>query len=507
MLTLGELFQRSRDKKGLTLAEAAYQTRIREHYLEALESNQLEKLPSAVQGKGYLRIYAQFLDLDVKTLLDAWNHPENLVVEIVETKSKITTIDKTPEESEQAPKESDAFSTLESTEDSSEENEEIEIEKDLEIIEDQQEIISPEEKIVHGRNRKDKNIPEELVSISKTPLSNEIFKTIGSELQDQRNQLNLSLTEIEQFTSIRTHYLNALENGSLEKLPSIPQAKGMLNNYATFLNLDVEKVMGDFAEGLQTRRNENYAPHKLGSDNQLAYQSPEIKKVGWHKFITMDLLLTSVLIIGLFMFILWGAANLSGLTENTQEMDAPSISEILLENTPESTDTIDLELVETQTSEQINPNSNVQDSTNDETNEEDQNAELGPQLSGQPVQVYIIARQRAYLRVEVDGEVVFTGRTVPGNAYEYSGSSSVELLTGNAAALEIFYNLNPIGVIGNVGEVKSLLFTTTTGLITPTPSFSPSPVITLQPSPTLQPTSTPTIPTPTPSPTVTQLIP
>src|SRR5690606_32626024 len=118
--------------------------------------------------------------------------------------------------------------------------------------------------------------------------------------------LNLSLSEIEEFTNIRTHYLDAIENGKLEKLPSIPQARGMLNNYATFLNLDVDQIMIEFAEALQTRRNENYAPQKIGADNQLAYQTPEIKKVGWLKFITMDLILTSALIIGLFIFIIWG---------------------------------------------------------------------------------------------------------------------------------------------------------------------------------------------------------
>src|SRR5690606_27304196 len=149
-------------------------------------------------------------------------------------------------------------------------------------------------------------------------LSEQIFISIGSKLHVQRKKLNLSTEDIEQFTSIRPFYLDALESGSIEKLPSIPQARGMLNNYATFLNLDVEQVMNEFAEGLQTRRNESYAPHKIGSDNQLAYRSPEVKKVGWLKFISADLLLTSGLIIALFVFILWGAANISGFQDKNE---------------------------------------------------------------------------------------------------------------------------------------------------------------------------------------------
>ena len=472
-ITLGEFLQKTREEKGLNLAEVAYQTKIREHYLYALENNQVEKMPSKMQGKGYLRIYAQFLGLDEKMILTAWDDPEKLIIEqkTVETITEIS------------PKSDLTEKILEEKE---EEN----------II--SEEGTSAEEKIYHGSEDNLKEITKnEKEGLS---LSQQIFVSIGEKLKAQRQQLNLSTLDIEQFTSIRPYYLEALENGTIEKLPSISQARGMLNNYANFLNLDVDKIMNEFAEGLQTRRNESYAPHKIGSDNQLAYQSPEIKKVGWLKFITADILLTSGLIIALFIFILWGAANISGFQDKNEQVAPPSISDILLENTPE--------IQETELSAEVffDPSPTLLANAGEETSEEMSETEIGPQLSGLPVQVYIIARQRAYLKVDVDGETVFTGRTVPGNAYEYSGSTSVEILTGNAAALEIFYNLVPVGVIGDIGEVKSLVFTTSTGIITPTPMFSPSPTITLQPSPTLQPSATSTS-TPTITPTVTPLIP
>lgn len=469
-ITLGEFLQKAREEKGLNLAEVAYQSKIREHYLFALENNDVEKMPSKMQGKGYLRIYAQLLELDEKMILTAWDHPEKLVIEqkAVEVIEEISPEPELPEEIQE------------------------------EMIVQLEEISPIEEKIYHGGevnpNENDKNEKE----ISS--LSQQIFISIGEKLHTQRQQLNLSTNDIEHFTSIRPYYLEFLEKGSIEKLPSIPQARGMLNNYATFLNLDVDKIMNEFAEGLQTRRNESYAPHKIGSDNQLAYQSPEIKKVGWLKFITADLLLTSGLIIALFIFILWGAANISGFQEKNEEVEPPSISDILLENTPEIQET------EISTEVFLEPTATLLTNASEEISEEVSETEIESPSSGLPVQVYIIARQRAYLKVDVDGETVFTGRTIPGNAYEYSGSSSVEILTGNAAALEIFYNLVPVGVIGDIGEVKSLVFTTSTGIITPTPMFSPSPTITLQPSPTLQPSTTATTP-PTITPTVTPLIP
>lgn len=472
-ISLGEFLQKAREAKGLNLAEVAYQTKIREHYLLALEKNQFEKLPSNIQGKGYLRNYAQFLDVDEKLVLSAWEHPEKLLVEKLD-------IDET-EEVEEVPSEPN------------------EISPPSEIVAIPEQPIQLEEKVFHGDEPlHDKNDNEEKEIKS---LSEQIFISIGSKLHAQRKKLNLSTEDIEQFTSIRPFYLDALESGSIEKLPSIPQARGMLNNYATFLNLDVEQVMNEFAEGLQTRRNESYAPHKIGSDNQLAYRSPEVKKVGWLKFISADLLLTSGLIIALFVFILWGAANISGFQDKNEDVEPPSISDVLLDNTPEAQETMQA------TEELPSPTATQQTIEEGEIDAEIGETEIEPPISGLPVQIYIIAHQRAYLKVVVDGEVEFTGRTVPGNAYEYSGSSSVEILTGNAAALEIYHNLAPVGMIGDIGEVKSLIFTVSTGVITPTPRFSPSPTMTNQPSPTLQPTQTPTTPPPTVTPTVTPLIP
>ncbi len=492
MITLGDLLQRTREEKGLTVAEAAYQTKIREHYLVALESNQLSTLPSVVQGKGYLRIYCQFLELDEKTLLNAWNDPDHLVAEV------------TPKPE----KELSVVIDVVSPESTPNIDNNAEDEKESSFIEKAESEDDLNEKIIHGDNSTTRKPGDELlISISKTPLSDKKFVAIGEMLKSQRDQLNLSLSEIEEFTNIRTHYLDAIENGKLEKLPSIPQARGMLNNYATFLNLDVEQIMIEFAEALQTRRNENYAPQKIGADNQLAYQTPEIKKVGWLKFITMDLILTSALIIGLFIFIIWGAASLSGIKIDNDEIDAPSISDVLLNENPNPSDISDVEITELSITESTLQVTSLAGDALANENGDEQPTQEGPALSGDPVQVYIIARQRAYLKVDVDGETVFSGRVVPGVAYEYSGSSFIELSTGNAAALEVFHNLNPLGSIGEVGEVKTLLFTSGSGFTTPTPRFNPSPTLTLQISPTSRPTATPTLAPPTPTPTVTQLIP
>src|SRR5260370_13943308 len=63
-VTLGELLAAKRGERGLTIEQAAAATRIRAHYLSALESNEFERLAAPVYAKGHLRTYALFLDLD-----------------------------------------------------------------------------------------------------------------------------------------------------------------------------------------------------------------------------------------------------------------------------------------------------------------------------------------------------------------------------------------------------------------------------------------------------------
>jgi len=74
-MTLGETLAAKRGERGLTIEQAASATRIRAHYLSALESNELERLAAPVYAKGHLRTYALFLGLDPEPLVAMLNPP------------------------------------------------------------------------------------------------------------------------------------------------------------------------------------------------------------------------------------------------------------------------------------------------------------------------------------------------------------------------------------------------------------------------------------------------
>lgn len=71
-------------------------------------------------------------------------------------------------------------------------------------------------------------------------------KEIGKLLQNAREELRLTLSEVSVELHIRAHYLQALETGELTNLPGSAYIKGYLQSYATFLHLDKDEMIRRF---------------------------------------------------------------------------------------------------------------------------------------------------------------------------------------------------------------------------------------------------------------------
>lgn len=69
---LGERLAAAREHKGVDLARAERDTKIRVRYLAALERGDYRDLPGSVYTKGFLRNYAQYLGLDPDDVLRQW---------------------------------------------------------------------------------------------------------------------------------------------------------------------------------------------------------------------------------------------------------------------------------------------------------------------------------------------------------------------------------------------------------------------------------------------------
>ena len=435
--SIGSTLKNSRISNNLSLSEISNALHIKENYLRALENDEFEILPSDTQGRGFLRLYCEYLNIDPFPLLNTWISQKKQTEEFFFDSKKSSN---------------------------------------------------------NGILYKDNNVTEVTNSTEINKKSELIFKDIGRQLFIKRETLGISIEDVERFTHVRAFYLNALEHGDMEIIPSSVQGRGMLKNYLSFLGMDVESYMLMYAEGLQERLKEN----QKNSVNINKIPEKVIHKVShWQRLLTPDMMIGTSVILLLLIFGIWSLSKVISLRSQQIEILAPSISEVLNDKpTVPSSNLENIDRFEI-TQQEI---SEANGSDNQSVNTILLGTATLPVLDSAPLQIYIVPKQRAYLQVIADQKEIFNGRVGVNTPYQFSGYEKIELITGNLAALDIFFNGNDIDELSEVGQMKNLLFTID-GIITPTSQFS------LTASTTLEPTIT-TIPdTITPTPTVTLFIP
>jgi len=405
--TIGQQLSRARNGRGLTIEQAASATRIRVHYLRALETDDFGSLPSMVHARGFLRAYAEYLGLD----------PELLVGEL-EGKEE-TSVKSAPSTETQA---------------------------------------MAQNREPAAQTRLDANL---------------IFQEVGQQLRQRRELLGLSLDDVERHTHLRLHYLRALEAGDLEGLPSPVQGRGMLDNYASFLGMDSEKLMLLFADGLQAKLNERRAtlPTSKPAPIRENLETPSF----FRRLLSLDFLIGGSLAILLVVFLMWGFIRIFTITTSKEQPTptAPSIAEVLLATpTPTITFTPPPATPTSFATLALFPTIPIPTGTI---------TDGSIPITGASVQVYLTVQQRAWVRVTVDGKVQLEGRVLPGSAYPFMGDTQIEVLTGNGAGLQVFFNGVDQGLMGGSGQVVNLIYMAQ-GMLNPTATITLTPAAT-QPAP------------------------
>lgn len=93
-------------------------------------------------------------------------------------------------------------------------------------------------------------------------MENPSAKELGEFLRQKRIEMNYSLKDVENATSIRMTYLQAIEEGDVQKLISSVYAQGFFRQYASFLGLDGEKIV---------RENPKVFHQRFGAPQDFAY--------------------------------------------------------------------------------------------------------------------------------------------------------------------------------------------------------------------------------------------
>ena len=523
--TLGQKLKQAREAQHLTLDTASEATRIRAPYLQALEADDLSVMPSPVQARGFLRNYTEYLGLNLDQLLDearAEQKPADEIIGPIDSTDQPTPL-ATPEPVATVQAESQPEANPEKTKRRG--RKKVEPEPEAVIVEAQPETI--EESIVQA-------IPEPVIEapVEEPPLtvlsqpdvteslwqtwlnrissvmpnraktstvdstssseeiqpepeileaaaqdsafqdleSTQIFKEIGAELRKRRELLSLHLGEVERNTHVKAHYLEALEKGAMDDLPSTVQTRGMLSNYATFLDLDVDVLLLRYADALQTRHREKNPQRTIRKPGEpIVANIPSIRN-----FIAGDMVFGVGMAVLLIGFSIWGI-NRVMMIQSTRDVQptAPSISDVLLASPDPSsiTPTATLSPVESFVEATVT-------------------IVIPTQNLNVNVQLNLVAVERTYMRVIVDGEEVFNGRVVPGTAYPFEAEEQIEVRVGSGAAIRIVYNGRDLGLLGGLGQVINNIYRADE-IITPTSQPTPTPTKTVSPTSTLPSTLTP----------------
>ena len=465
--SIGEQLRKAREQKRLTIEQAAFSTHIKPDYLLALEADDRDQLPSKVQAKGFLRLYAGYLNLEIQPLLDQWDgiiSPQTSaspILEVDETKTKTEIPQHTSSQETQLEKINSDTNTSDD-----------QLHEVFEVHE-----ISQQEFLSNGMHAADWH-----------------FQQLGKKLKERREILHLQFKDIEKFLHVREYYLKALEEGRIDDIPSRVQCQGMLSNYAKFLGLDIDNILLEFAEGLQARRQAMIATDNRGLP---PHTKTLLKHAGkWSRFLSADLLISGSVILVLLSFAIWAAISVSRYRKADTIETPISISEILLNTEESAAKPFETAVMQTDISTMHPDDGSIVVPVTTQLVEATQQGN-----EGSPIQVSIIARQRAWLKITADGKEVFNGRITPGNAYPFYATKSLELTTGDASSIQIIFNERDLGISGDTGEVLHLTFDIS-GIITPTiaplPTSTNTPAVTstptLQPTPIFTPTVTPYIP-------------
>lgn len=299
------------------------------------------------------------------------------------------------------------------------------------------------------------------------------MESIGKTLREARESLGLTLEEVERATRIRAVRLDALENGEFESLPSRAQVRGFLRNYADYLGLNPDEILQRLAQGETSQSGRTKRSRTTASPSTPAAAQRPPRRLR----IYGDQIITAGVAFAVITLLVWGSNRIL-LTLN-QPVE-PTVVSTETSPAPTQLPTSTAQLI----GEAIPPAEVTQQIE----------ASVTPTLPlglVERIELEILAEQSTFVQVIADGQEQFQGRMLAGDRLSFIGEDRVEVITGNGRGLRVFFNGQDQGLMGQVNQVITRVWTIR-GMQTPTPTQ------------TLTPTASPPA-TETPTPTITQV--
>ncbi len=336
-------------------------------------------------------------------------------------------------------------------------------------------------------------------------------RLLGDWLRQRREELGVSLEQVEEDTRIRVRYLQALENEDFEALPDPAVGRGFLRNYADYLELDPQEASQRFSKLVAPP-----APDPLPKREPESLETEPFRPVPLHEmpgFRSQRGLLVGVVLVvavaALSLLAWWGYPWIRAYFVRRVPDPVTSVATATqLATSPDlATATHTATLPPATTSAPVT--ATAADAT--PTLELTITPSLTPSPSPSPsppvytgIFLELVFSDTSWIQVTVDGVRQFQGELEAETYRSWYGEERVELRIGNAGAVQVTINGENLGTLGGPGEVVDRIFEKLgEGIAEATFTPSVSGTVTVEATAAPAPALTPTLaPTPTVSPTV-----
>ena len=266
---------------------------------------------------------------------------------------------------------------------------------------------------------------------------------VGDILRRERERQNLTIKDIEQATSIRGLYIEAIEKSENDKLPGEVYTRGFIKNYANFLKLDAESLVRQYRDEVSPVPLTTVEEKSKGDQTSDEQPSEETSKAavksapmaraertamrqssndeGSNKNSLMAV--AAVLVLAIVGGLYYYFTNVEG----AELASAPTSPK--------------------QTVEQKGEQPKVEQEKPAATNV----ASAAPTTDGVSLEAKF--NDRCWTRVTVDGIVAYEGTAEQGQSLSWTATNQIDVTAGNAGAIEFVENGVNLGVAGAVGDV------------------------------------------------------
>ncbi|MDD5019053.1 MAG: DUF4115 domain-containing protein [Candidatus Omnitrophica bacterium] len=278
---------------------------------------------------------------------------------------------------------------------------------------------------------------------------NKFHKSVGTLLKETRESKNIPLEEASRATHIHGNILKKIESDDFSSLGTI-YVKGFLKIYADYLGLDKKDVVERFTNTLPQGPSRSRVSQGVIIPG--ASQTPQgraVSKFGVAIFSWLKKIDPRVVVIAaLCVFVVWGFRAVVRAVVNRRA------------HTPSA------ETRPSMGQRAVQAKKAVEEPKAKARSVASQKTVAAPQTPSAAQKVVLVVRAKAktWLQVKVDGKTLFQNVLARGAAESWTADKKIEMVIGNAGAIELELNGRILEKIGRPGQTLKHVVVTRDGL-------------------------------------------